>query len=247
MSKEPQTYRRLPGKGATATAYHRLYQGPDHLLQVSSTGYSESYKRFYFRDIQAVIVQRTSLGKVLNWVFGGLTVLCLVFWGLVVSESVAYGFGEGIGSGYGVLAVLFTPVSIIPCIVNFVLGPTCECIVRTAVQVERLPTLRRVRRAEKVLDQIKALIEAEQGQLAPEELERQQAASLNLGTVYRGDAPPVVVSPDAGLPGVPSMAPASPAVNEAPNPAPVNAPPFMAEQAGGVAPAPPSDTAPGQS
>ena len=87
----PVQYQRLPGGGmarkgssfiaATRTTC-RLWLGDDHLLQVESMGgYSETYKRFYFRDIQAIIVQRTRTWVVWNIVLGffagGLLILLL--------------------------------------------------------------------------------------------------------------------------------------------------------------------------
>ena len=46
MANEPVRYKKLPGRGSSAMEYHRLYLGPDHLLLVASTGFSESYRRF---------------------------------------------------------------------------------------------------------------------------------------------------------------------------------------------------------
>ena len=67
MPKTKSIYRSFGGKGATLTYYARLYLGPDHLLQTASTGYSETYKRFYFRDIQAIVIRKTNAG--LFWTF----------------------------------------------------------------------------------------------------------------------------------------------------------------------------------
>src|SRR5437660_10422801 len=73
MARSAKLYRRLPGRGLVAAQRVQLYQGADHLLQVASTGYSESYRRFYFRDIQAITIQKTQLGKILNGIFGFFT------------------------------------------------------------------------------------------------------------------------------------------------------------------------------
>ena len=59
MSTAPNRYQKLPGRGVGFTGYSRLFVGPDHLLLVWSTGYSEHYRRFFFRDIQAFLVART--------------------------------------------------------------------------------------------------------------------------------------------------------------------------------------------
>ena len=55
-----------------------------------------------------------------------------------------------------------------PLLLNLLLGPTCVCYLRTAVQIDRLAAIRRVRRAERALDRLRPLIEAAQG-LAMEE------------------------------------------------------------------------------
>jgi hypothetical protein len=47
--------------------------------------------------------------------------------------------------------------------VNLLLGPCCRVFLQTAVQRQRLGTLRRVRTAAKTMDRIKALVEAQQG------------------------------------------------------------------------------------
>ena len=43
-------YRKVRGAGRGTFERVRLFFGPDHLLQVKSTGHSETYSRFYFRD-----------------------------------------------------------------------------------------------------------------------------------------------------------------------------------------------------
>src|SRR6185503_15449364 len=70
MPRAEKIYRRLPGRGMAVLQHARVYQGPDHLLQVVSTGYSEIYKRFYFRDIQAISIHKTHWGKIWNGIWG---------------------------------------------------------------------------------------------------------------------------------------------------------------------------------
>lgn len=134
-----------------------LWLGADHLLSIETNGYTESYKRFYFRDIQAFIVQKTPLVNVTNV---GLTVLSLLFLvpALVADDAVAKGVLASIG---GIFALIL--------IISLLRGPTCRCYLRTAVQIEELPSLNRVRRAQKVFARVRPLIAAAQGgELSPE-------------------------------------------------------------------------------
>lgn len=158
MPKVKSIYRRLPGRGVTLTYYAYLYLAPDHMLQVAATGYSESYKRFYFRDIQAIIIRKTNI-----WIIGSLACLLpgLAFAAGAISTT------DGVNA-----AVLWTIAGslLLGSSINLLLGPSCVCHLRTAVQTERLPSLNRVRKAQKLLSQIRPLIEAAQGRLhtAPE-------------------------------------------------------------------------------
>jgi hypothetical protein len=78
--------------------------------------------------------------------------------------------------------------------VNVALGPTCVCEVRTAVQTRPLPSLRRVRRAVKVIARIRPLVEAAQEALPREEIARR------IDEARRGPAiaPGPVLATDAG-------------------------------------------------
>lgn len=172
----PVSYRRLPGAGlarrggsfiAASRITCRLWLGDDHLLQVESMGgYSESYKRFYFRDIQAIYVHKTNTWLIVNVILGLFTGFSL-FWTLLVHETAGV---ITLGVITGVFAFFLA--------LNALRGPTCLCHLKTAVHLEELPSLRRRRNAEKVLARIKPLIESAQGSAAPEALAPQYAALL---------------------------------------------------------------------
>src|SRR5882724_2221817 len=57
MLKKDPNFRRLKIGGAGLAGVSSLWLGPDHLLVVEIAGITEKYRRFYFRDIQAVIVE----------------------------------------------------------------------------------------------------------------------------------------------------------------------------------------------
>ena len=83
-------------------------------------------------------------------------------------------------------------------LLNTLRGSACVCHLRTAVQEEELPSLNRVRRARKVLDRLRPLIAATQGQLAPEEIQaRLQELASQQSAGYVADdpnAPPRIIS-----------------------------------------------------
>jgi hypothetical protein len=175
MEKAPKEYRKLPGRGATLTHYVRLYTGVDHVLQVASTGFTEDYKRFYYRDIQAITVRKTYVGKAMN-AFLGATVAVLGIPALftstpvtIVLASFAGAFSIGLGA-------------------NIALGATCVCHVRTAVQHEKLASLSRLRRARRALERLKPLIAQAQGELS--------------SAHFEGMVGPEAKKPDEGLPPV---------------------------------------------
>ena len=157
MADSAKKYQKLPGRGmrrgaflqVTAT-FSRLWLGEDHLLLVDSNGFAESYKRFFFRDIEAIVLTRTRRGLIWNWVWLTLALLC--------------GIGCFFTSGawrisLGVVMAFFLFFALL----NFLFGPTCNCQLTTAAQTEQLASLHRVRRATKVLAQLRPLIAGAQG------------------------------------------------------------------------------------
>ena len=135
-----------------------LWLGPDHLLCIDSTGFTESYKRFYFRDIQAVIVRKTDGYKYwgLAW---GIVTLFFAATAFAVSDSVGRIVLLCIAAFFGLCMLL-----------NLALGPTTSCHLQTAVQNEQLPSIGRLRKARKVLNILRPLIVSAQGELAPQEI-----------------------------------------------------------------------------
>jgi hypothetical protein len=145
---------------ATATR-SSLWLGNDHLLSIDSTRFTEEYKRFYFRDIQAITIRITNRRKIWNLVL----MLSLLFWlGSLVRMLSELDTGTIVFMGITFLILA------LPLLLNNILGPTCTAYLRSAVQIEELPSLSRVLRAHNVLDRIRPLIVAAQGQLTPEEL-----------------------------------------------------------------------------
>jgi hypothetical protein len=180
MASEPKTYRRLPGHGSSAFENMRLYLGADHLLQVSSSGFTESYRRFYFRDIQAIVLRKSALGKVWNAVWASV-------FGLLA--AIASGIGGPAAIAWWAVAGIFLLVLAL----NIGRGPTCVCQLRTAVQTRTLLSLNRLRNATRVIAQLRPLIEAAQGALPREELAR-RLDEARRGSVSAASAPESVAA-----------------------------------------------------
>jgi hypothetical protein len=140
-------YTKIPGVGTGRGGLQplvrsRLYQGPDHLLVVSSTGYTEDYKRIFYRDIRCIDL-RPNRAQI---------------WQGIISMSVFLILG---------LIFYFTKLPIIPSLIfsgpfalwfilNLYFGRTCDCYVSTPVQTLKLPTPRRVNKADKFIDFLRA-------------------------------------------------------------------------------------------
>jgi hypothetical protein len=157
MSKQAREYRKLPGRGVRGVlspvwigSTSTLWQGKDHLLVRDTMLFQEDYKRFYFRDIQAVIIRATSRAMVWNIILAFLVLAMAALW--AVSGAV----GETVAGIFGLPALICL-------IINFLRGPSCVTYLQTAVHVEEVPSLNRLRRARRVLTDLRRLIETEQG------------------------------------------------------------------------------------
>jgi hypothetical protein len=181
MATQEKTYRRLPGRGTNLFQYFRLYEGKDHLLLVISSGYAENYKRFFYRDIQSITLERTPAATVWSgvWVF---------FFAVLFALTAASTGGAAVGFGIaaGVFLVLLGG--------NLALGPTCKCHIKTAVQTEHLTNFRRLRTTRKVLLRIEARIHEAQGVLGPAETQEPPQVTSPLESTPDA-APPVATSP----------------------------------------------------
>ena len=163
-----------------------LWLGDGHLLLVESNGFTETYKRFYFRDIQAITVQETTRRTVWNAVLMIPLAICLI--GLLVSSLPAANVPVMI------MWSIFVLVLAVPVVVNNIRGTACVSQLRTAVQTEDLGSLSRVRQAQKVLEKIRPLIAGAQGQLTPVEVSvrmREAASGLSAAGNPEPSASPV--------------------------------------------------------
>lgn len=181
-------YMRLPGRGGSFYK-QSLWLGPDHLLSVTNRGYSEDYKRFYYRDVRAIQIRRTSAYAVINVVCGAFLMICVV---VQLLGAFLWGWTEGAQVAFALCTGLFATL----CLVNVLLGPTCAVHLYTAVHNESMPSLNRLRSADKATRLLRAKIESVQGALTRESV-LQNAGALD-STTAPDVAPPVVVEPYNG-------------------------------------------------
>jgi hypothetical protein len=169
--------RQRRGFAIISSSRSNLWLGPDHLLCVETEGYTESYKRFYFHDIQAITLRKTSRMLVLAVVTGLLAGL-FSFVALIV-DAVEARWGFGILAG----------ICALPFLLNFFYGPTCACRLQTAVQTEDMPSMGRVRRARNVIARLRPLIAGAQGQITADEISLRFQELSPTPTPAGGEAP----------------------------------------------------------
>ena len=167
-------YRRLPGRtpwfrfGGVNAPSSSLWLGPDHLLKIDRSASRESYKRFYYRDIQAIVVEESSRRFTLT-VFD-IPVIGLIFLLTMVLSSSAI-------SGLPTALLLASPV-IVGLVVNLALGRSSQARLVTAVGTEHLPSLSRLQRAAEALQQIGDEVTKVQGDVSTAQLIANWPASI---------------------------------------------------------------------
>jgi hypothetical protein len=164
MADSVTTYTKLPGTSSGFALRSRLFLGDDHLLYLESTGYTERYRRYYYRDIMAISVRRTRDFEVLTAVFAVLPLLLAI-------PAIAFSSADS-----RPLFIVLMFVCLIPLVVNVAMGPTCVCEVHTAASRDKLPSLGRIRRARKALAMLRPRIEAAQGAEGSDQLAANLAA-----------------------------------------------------------------------
>ena len=155
------TYRRLPGRtawfrfGGSNSPSCSLWLGPDHLLKVERSTSRETYKRFFYRDIQSIFVEQSPRLRSLTALNGLIVFLVLILVALISQVS------RGGAIFCGGFAVPF----VIGLVMNLALGSTCEAVLVTAVGRERLSSLSRLSRTVVAVQQITVEVERAQGVL----------------------------------------------------------------------------------
>jgi hypothetical protein len=146
-------YRRLPGR-PLSFGRASLWLAEDHLLSVQSNRFSEDYRRYYLRDIQAFVLERT--GPVSLWTYSlGAVAAGFLAPGLLFNFQKTFLWVPG-GLFLGITLYVIA------------LGPTCSCYIQTAVSREKLRSLRWMRTAEKTLRAVEPYIEQVQGAMTAE-------------------------------------------------------------------------------
>ncbi len=153
MAKAETQYERF----ARAQKFHgvaSLWFADDHVLLVDKALVTETYKRYYYGDIQAVIIRPTAGA---------------IVWGIVLAVALGVLMLLAVGRGSPWLSILaaLTGAALAWHIIR---GQSCDCYIVTAVSVWLLPALPRVKRARRFVEAISPDIAGIQGTLPPEEL-----------------------------------------------------------------------------
>ncbi|MHA3773053.1 hypothetical protein ACXR0O_16085 [Verrucomicrobiota bacterium sgz303538] len=163
MADQPVKYRKLPGRGAGWFGVTRIWLGDDHLLSVNSTLGVESYQRFYFREIEALIIRRTKVRLIWNCIFGAV-----IGAGIAFGAMQALAFSSAAGADQTLQSVIFgflgtpTILALVFLIINTLRGQSCSVWIQTAGGTARLGTPVRIRPARRFVERIAPLIEQAQ-------------------------------------------------------------------------------------
>jgi hypothetical protein len=154
--RKNEEYRRLPGRSGLFVR-HSLWLRPDHVLCVRRYPFSEEYRRYYFADIQALVL--TELSNTAFYYGAGLGAALLLLTAVLAFQHPVW------ASFWAFVALLVFLVTS--------RRPNCACYVKTIVGTEKLLALRRLRAARKSVPMLTTEIEHAQGSLTRETLETQ--------------------------------------------------------------------------
>ena len=139
-------YRKFPGSSGMLLKT-KLWLGPDHVLRVRRSLFSEEYRRYYFRDIQAIVlIEKDSLA--------------LYFY--VLAGMVALGAGLLLYNRHPAWAAVTGLLSAFVAMLGWQ-NQDCICALKTAVSNDVLRPLGRLRYARPAIALLREAVEAAQG------------------------------------------------------------------------------------
>ncbi len=167
---DPTAYTRLPGAGNTSTdgrlAYrHRAYLGPDHVLLVRRSRFSETYRRLYLDDIQSVFYAETDDARMfgLGAIVGAVCAAGLA--GVFLQSDIGAAQGGALLCGAVSIILLFLFLT------NVVRGASVRCWMRTNGGEVLVPNVGRLRAARRFAQIIENAVVTRQGVADAERLE----------------------------------------------------------------------------
>jgi hypothetical protein len=158
LTKDPG-YKRLKLGGRSWVNNATYWIGSNHLLVVEVANYVERYRRFYFRDIQTILVQNSPAR--LGWNIGFGVVAGLLLMGLLASAFSGSRDNVSVTIWFAFF-LLFAACLMI----NTLRGPSCSVHVRTAVQTQKLAGVSRWRKADALVTALTPLIHEAQSSMA---------------------------------------------------------------------------------
>lgn len=145
-------YRRLPGSSGFLVR-NSLWMGTDHLLSVRRNPFSESYRRYYFADVQAIMITEVP-NAVAFYGYGAAALF------MVMAAALAY-------TSHPVWCVVSLLAALTAFWVSF-LSANCACYLTTSVSSDKLASLGQIRNARKAAGILKTEIEKTQGSVTAE-------------------------------------------------------------------------------
>jgi hypothetical protein len=147
-------YRKLPGRRRGIIRGSSVWAGDDHLLLVRSFRFREEYKRFYYRDVQAVAVANAP-----RFHISTRALLIAALWWIAIGVVATSRNATATGAatvGFIIPTLLWAFIS---------WRSSCRCRIYTAVSSDELPSVYRRRTARKFLAAVDPLISGTQGAL----------------------------------------------------------------------------------
>jgi hypothetical protein len=144
-------YRRLAGTRRGLFSRASAWAGPDHILLVEGSRFSESYKRVYYRDVKALLVTRRNRFVIDAW-----------FWLIPVALLVGIAWlpADWRATGSLAAALILVGVLVYLYIAAFFYG--CRLYLATAVGNVWVRSVFRVWQARRFHEQVKPMILAAQ-------------------------------------------------------------------------------------
>lgn len=182
MSDSNKAYERLTRPRFGMNGLGSLWLGKDHVLLVNNAFAVERYRRWYYRDIQAVVLRRTSFRMMWNIILGVVAFMLLSAAGASLYGSSTSTSSEDItilsvmAAVFGFMAFAMIGVAA----VNTSMGPSCTAFIQTPHGLDRLSTPNRVPAVEKLNARLwPALVVAQRQEGSQTEGLRDIAAALD--------------------------------------------------------------------